>query len=126
MLKPRADLPGYPLDDQGRVLGLDRGIPLVQRVWELHPLVVAAECREASLGTRLVRTWRNKCACERITLLYAASDDEMGQPPPAMWTSMRIYPAALKTFRTSRGHPSTKSLQTLISDHRCNHRYQWI
>lgn len=94
------------LDDQGRVLGWIGAIPQYQgRVWELHPLVVAAECRGRGLGTRLVRDLEEQVRLRGGITLYAASDDEMGQTSLAHVDLYADLPSRIKNIQNFKGHP---------------------
>jgi len=88
------------------VLGWVGGIPEYDgRVWELHPLAVAADRRNQGVGRALVGALEERCAERGGLTMVLGSDDEDGM------TSLGgadIFPdllGALAAIRNLRGHP---------------------
>lgn len=65
------------LDSAGKVIGWIGAIPIYDgHVWEIHPIVVAAEHRRSGVGRALIRDLENLVRDKGALTLWAGSDDE--------------------------------------------------
>ena len=65
------------LDNSGSVAGWIGAIPAYHgRVWEVHPLVVRADCRRQGLGRALVHDLEQQAGGQGVITLYVGTDDE--------------------------------------------------
>lgn len=94
------------VDDSGRVAGWIGGIRHYDGyVWELHPLVVAADCRGRGIGRALVRDLQQRVRERGGITLYAGTDDETNL---TSISGIDLYPNVLNhllNIRNLRRHP---------------------
>lgn len=95
------------VDPAGAVLGWIGGMPMYGgRVWELHPLVVAAEHRRLGIGRALVADLERLVAARGGITIWLGSDDENDETSLSGVDLYTDIPAAIRGFRKLRGeHP---------------------
>jgi aminoglycoside 6'-N-acetyltransferase I len=93
-------------DESGQVIGWIGGIPQYNgHVWELHPLVVRADCRRQGVGRALVADLEAQVRRAGGVTLWLGSDDESNTTSLG---GVDLYPdplAHLANIRNLRGHP---------------------
>lgn len=94
------------IDDQGEVVGWIGGTPQYDgHVWELHPLVVKAECRRQGIGRSLVMDLEAQARERGGITLWVGSDDENNL---TTLSGIDLYPDVwehISKIRNLRGHP---------------------
>jgi len=95
------------LDDSGRVIGWIGGIPRYGgRVWELHPIVVAASHRRQGIGRALVQDLERVVEPRGALTLWLGSDDENAETSLSGIDLYQDVPDAIRHVRKLRGqHP---------------------
>jgi aminoglycoside 6'-N-acetyltransferase I len=92
--------------DDGQVLGWIGGIRSYDgHAWELHPLVVRAECRRQGIGRRLVADLEAQVAARGATTLFLGTDDVSEMTSLG---GVDLYPDVLghlARLRNRREHP---------------------
>jgi aminoglycoside 6'-N-acetyltransferase I len=93
--------------DSGNVLGWIGGIPTYGgRVWEVHPLVVAAPHRRQGVGRALVQDLEHVVETRGALTLWLGSDDENGETSLGGIDLYADVPGAIRDLKTVRGqHP---------------------
>ena len=96
------------VEPSGRLLGWIGGTPMYRgRVWELHPLVVAASHRRRGIGRALVADFDRVAAARGALTVWLGSDDEHDETSVSAVDVYADVPAAIRNFRTIRGeHPA--------------------
>jgi aminoglycoside 6'-N-acetyltransferase I len=85
------------VDEDGRLLGWIGSTPGYRgRVWELHPLVVAAPARGRGVGRELVRDLERLLSSEGGLTIWVGPDDDHGETSLA---GLDLYPAPLEHLR---------------------------
>ena len=94
------------LDNRGEVVGWIGGTPQYDgHVWELHPLVVKAECRRQGIGRSLVMDLEAQARERGGITLWVGSDDENNL---TTLSGIDLYPDVwehISKIRNLRGHP---------------------
>lgn len=94
------------IDDRGEVVGWIGGTPQYDgHVWELHPLVVKAECRRQGIGRSLVMDLEAQARERGGITLWVGSDDENNL---TTLSGIDLYPDVwehISKIRNLRGHP---------------------
>jgi GNAT superfamily N-acetyltransferase len=94
------------VDESGRVIGWIGGVPTYSgRVWEIHPLVVAAQHRRRGVGRALVRDLEEIACRKGAFTLWAGSDDENNETSLSAVDLYADLPAAIRDIRNLKGHP---------------------
>jgi aminoglycoside 6'-N-acetyltransferase I len=94
------------LDDSGTVLGWVGGIPTYGgRVWELHPIVVAASHRRQGIGRALVQDLERLVERRGALTLSAGSDDENDETSLSGIDLYEDIPGSIRGVKNLRGHP---------------------
>jgi aminoglycoside 6'-N-acetyltransferase I len=95
------------VDGSGTVLGWIGGIPIYgARVWELHPLVVAAAHRRQGIGRALVEDLERIVAARGGLTLWLGSDDEHGETSAGGIDLYADVAGVIRDLRKLRGeHP---------------------
>ena len=94
------------LDDSGIVIGWVGGQPQYDGVvWELHPLVVAANARRCGIGRALVQDLEALVAARGALTLWLGSDDEIGETSLGGVDLYDDLPLRLAGFRAGGEHP---------------------
>lgn len=95
------------VDAHGNVLGWIGGISSYRgRVWELHPLVVAADQRRRGIGRALVEDLERVLTERGARTLWLGSDDENGETSLSALDVYADIPEAIRAFRKIGGdHP---------------------
>jgi aminoglycoside 6'-N-acetyltransferase I len=94
------------LDEQGRPVGWVGGQPEYHgRVWELHPLVVAAHARRRGVGRALVAALEERCRARGGYTMRVGSDDEADQTTLSGVDLYDDLPRRLAEVRNPGGHP---------------------
>jgi aminoglycoside 6'-N-acetyltransferase I len=96
------------VDDDGTVLGWIGGIPQYDgRVWELHPLVVAAAYQGQGIGRALVADLEARARERGGLTLWAGSDDEDDRTSLGGVDLYDDLPRKIADIRNLGGHPYT-------------------
>jgi aminoglycoside 6'-N-acetyltransferase I len=94
------------VDDTGIVLGWIGGIQQYDgHVWELHPLVVKADCRGQGIGRSLVADLETQAKQRGGITLWLGTDDEEAKTTVS---GVNLYPQVLDhlaTIKNLRRHP---------------------
>ncbi len=94
------------VDDKGTVLGWIGGIKQYKGyVWELHPLVVKANCQKQGIGRALVADLEAQVKARGGLTLHLGTDDEDNMTSLG---GVDLYPNVfehLANIRNLRGHP---------------------
>jgi aminoglycoside 6'-N-acetyltransferase I len=94
------------VDDAGAVLGWIGGLPTYGgRVWELHPIVVAASHRRQGIGRALVQDLERLVARRGALTLVAGSDDENHETSLSGIDLYLDIPGSIRDIKNLRGHP---------------------
>ena len=94
------------LDESGSVVGWIGAIPMYSgHVWEIHPLVVAAQHRRQGIGRALVQDLENTVSQKGALTLWAGSDDENHETSLSAVDLYADFPGAIRDVRNFRGHP---------------------
>ena len=94
------------LDDSGTVLGWVGGIPTYGgRVWELHPIVVAASHRRQGIGRALVQDLERLVERRGALTLAAGSDDENDETSLSGTDLYLDIPGSIRDIKNLREHP---------------------
>lgn len=95
------------IDPEGRLIGWIGAQPTYHgRVWELHPLAVAASCRGRGVGRALVQDLERQVAERGGQTLWLGSDDENFETTMGGTDLYADIPGAIRDFRVLRGeHP---------------------
>lgn len=95
------------VDGQENVVGWIGGIPSYHgRVWELDPLVVAADQRRRGIGRALVEDLERILTEHGAQTLWLGSDDENGETSLSALDLYADIPEAIRAFRKIGGeHP---------------------
>lgn len=95
------------LDDRDRLIGWIGAMPMYRgRVWELHPLAVAAAHRGQGLGRALVADLERSVAERGGRTLWLGSDDENFETTLGGVDLYQDIPGLIRGFRVLRGeHP---------------------
>jgi len=95
------------LDASGAVVGWVGGIPTYRgRVWELHPIVVAASERRQGIGRALVEDLERLVAERGALTLWLGSDDENDETSASGVDLYADVPRAIRDLGRLRGaHP---------------------
>jgi aminoglycoside 6'-N-acetyltransferase I len=95
------------LDSSEHVLGWIGAMPTYGgRVWEIHPLVVAASHRRQGVGRALVEDLERIAAARGALTLWLGSDDESGETTASGVDLYADVPAAIRNMKKLRGeHP---------------------
>ncbi len=94
------------LNEGGALLGWVGGIPDYDgHVWELHPLVVAAERRRRGVGRALVADLESRVRERGGLTLWLGADDENGRTSLSGVDLYDNLPERLATIRNLGGHP---------------------
>lgn len=88
------------------VIGWIGGIPTYSgNVWEIHPLVVAAQHQRQGIGRALVADLEPLVRAKGALTLWAGSDDEQGETSLSGVDLYADLPAALRSVRNLKHHP---------------------
>lgn len=94
------------LDASNRVIGWIGGIPMYNgHVWEIHPLVVAADHQRRGLGRALIEDLETLIRERGALTLWAGSDDENDETTLSGVDLYADTPAAIRNIRNLGGHP---------------------
>jgi aminoglycoside 6'-N-acetyltransferase I len=95
------------LQNSGHVLGWIGAIPAYGgRVWELHPIVVAASHRRQGIGRALVQDLERVIASRGALTLWLGSDDENDETSVSGIDLYVDVPGAIRDFKKLGGqHP---------------------
>jgi len=94
------------VDESARVVGWIGGIPTYSgHVWEIHPLVVAAQHRRRGVGRTLIRDLENIVSRKGGLTLWAGSDDENNETSLSAVDLYGDLPGAIRDVRNLKGHP---------------------
>lgn len=95
------------VDDAGTLIGWIGAMPMYRdRVWELHPLAVAAGQRGRGIGRVLVEDLERQVAARGGQTLWLGSDDENFETTMGGVDLYEDIPGAIRDFRELRGeHP---------------------
>ncbi len=92
------------LHDSGKVLGWIGGIPKYGgRVWELHPIVVAASHRRQGIGRALVQDLERLVEPRGALTLWLGSDDENDETSLSGIDLYSDVPGAIRNLKKLRG-----------------------
>jgi aminoglycoside 6'-N-acetyltransferase I len=92
------------LHDSGKVLGWIGGIPMYGgRVWELHPIVVAASHRRQGIGRALVQDLERLVEPRGALTLWLGSDDENDETSLSGIDLYSDVPGAIRDLKKLRG-----------------------
>jgi aminoglycoside 6'-N-acetyltransferase I len=93
-------------DDGAAVLGWIGGLPEYDgRVWELHPLVVAAAYQRQGIGRALVADLEARARERGGLTLWAGADDEDNRTSLGGADLYRDLPGQIANIRNLGGHP---------------------
>ena len=96
------------VDERERVVGWIGAQPQYDgRVWELHPLVVAAASRRQGVGRALVRDVEEIIAARGALTLWLGSDDELGETSLGTIDLYSDLPTHLAAFHAAGQHPAS-------------------
>ena len=88
------------------VIGWIGGIAMYSgHVWEIHPLVVAAEHRHQGVGRALVRDLENIVRAKGAITLWVGTDDENHETSLSIVDLYADIPGAIRDVRNLREHP---------------------
>ncbi len=94
------------IEESGRVLGWVGGISQYQgNVWELHPLVVRADCRGKGVGRALVSDLEDRVKERGGLTIWLGTDDEDNM---TTLSGVDLYPNVMEhlaKIRNLRNHP---------------------
>ncbi|MGH6820346.1 MAG: GNAT family N-acetyltransferase, partial [Methylocella sp.] len=94
------------LDKSGEVVGWIGAVPQYHgRVWELHPLVVRADCRRQGIGRVLIADIEQQARARGGITLWVGTDDEDNMTTLG---GADLYPDALSKLagiQNLKGHP---------------------
>jgi aminoglycoside 6'-N-acetyltransferase I len=94
------------VDESDSVVGWIGGIPTYSgHVWEIHPLVVAAQHRRRGVGRALVRDLETIVSRKGALTLWAGSDDESNETSLSAVDLYADLPSAIRDIRNLKGHP---------------------
>ena len=94
------------VDESSSVVGWIGCIPTYSgRVWEIHPLVVAAQYRRRGVGRALVRDLETVASRRGALTLWAGSDDENDETSLSAVNLYDDFPGAIRDIRNLKGHP---------------------
>jgi aminoglycoside 6'-N-acetyltransferase I len=94
------------VDESTSVVGWIGGIPMYSgHVWEIHPLVVAAQHRRQGVGRALIRDLENIVRRKGALTLWAGSDDENNETSLSAVDLYADLPSAIRNVRNFKGHP---------------------
>lgn len=95
------------VDGRKRVVGWIGAQPQYDgRVWELHPLVVAAKSRRQGVGRALVRDLEDIIAARGALTLWLGSDDELGETSLGNSDLYSDLLTQLAAFHATGQHPA--------------------
>ena len=93
------------VDADGRVLGWIGGIPQYEgHVWEIHPLVVAADLRRHGIGRALVEDMERLAGDRGGLTLWAGSDDENNSTSLSAVNLYEDLPGRIAGIQNLGGH----------------------
>ena len=94
------------VDESAFVVGWIGGIPMYSgHVWEIHPLVVAAQHRRQGVGRALVRDLENIVRAKGAITLWVGTDDENHETSLSIVDLYADIPGAIRDVRNLREHP---------------------
>ncbi len=93
------------VNGSGSVRGWIGGSPTYGgRVWEIHPLAVAASDRRRGIGRALVEDLERLAERRGALTLWAASDDEHGETSLSGVDLYADVPGSIRNIRNLKGH----------------------
>ena len=94
------------VDESNTVIGWIGAIPTYAgRVWEIHPLVVAAKHRRRGVGRELVRDLETIVSRKGALTLWVGSDDERNETTLSGCDLYADIPGAIRNVRNLGDHP---------------------
>ncbi|MCT7976718.1 GNAT family N-acetyltransferase [Laspinema olomoucense] len=94
------------INDAGQVVGWVGGISQYNgHVWEVHPLVVAADYRRQGIGRTLLKDLEEQVRIRGALTLWLGTDDEMNM---TSLSGVNLYSnlwEKIQTIQNLRGHP---------------------
>ena len=94
------------VDESGEVIGWIGAIPMYGgRVWEIHPLVVAAQHRGKGIGRALLQDVENIASRRGALTLFVGTDDENNETSLSGADLYVDMPGAIRDIRNLNRHP---------------------